>query len=511
MQAKIQLYVWMAVLVALGLGLAAYKHWQLGFPIIPGKTQTVWTVEAKVQFKARGEPAKVSLNLPEDTENLVVIESGSASPGYGYQRLDQGESEARGVWSTREARGPQAVYYRAQVYRGDGKPFVQEGEKPGKPEKPRFHEPKATAADTVLASAFFHSADAVTLAAGLIKLLDGSNPDDNVRALLHGVEGESARNQLLLDLLASANVPARPLRGITLGENTKRQALLELIEVFDGEAWVAIDPKGGGISIPETFLPWQRGDQSLLDVYGGQDSRVIFSVITDERAARNVATYLGREQNAGLVDFSIFSLPVDVQKTFSMLLLIPIGALVVVILRNLVGLQTSGTFMPILIALAFVQTTLLVGIVLFLTVVGTGLLIRGYLSRLNLLLVPRIAAVLIVVIGLYIGLSVMGFKMGLTAALSITFFPMIIISWTIERMSILWEEEGAKEVMIQGGGSLLTASIAYLVMTERHIAYLFFAFPELLLVVLAIILSIGQYTGYRLSELRRFEPLSKEG
>ena len=38
----------------------------------------------------------------------------------------------------------------------------------------------------------------------------------------------------------------------------------------------------------------------------------------------------------------------------------------------------------------------------------------------------------------------------------------IIISWTIERMSILWEEEGPKEVLIQGGGSLLTASLVYL-------------------------------------------------
>ena len=32
----------------------------------------------------------------------------------------------------------------------------------------------------------------------------------------------------------------------------------------------------------------------------------------------------------------------------------------------------------------------------------------------------------------------------------------------------------------------------------------------LLLVVLAVILAIGQYTGYRLSELRRFEPLSRD-
>ena len=45
--------------------------------------------------------------------------------------------------------------------------------------------------------------------------------------------------------------------------------------------------------------------------------------------------------------------------------------------------------------------------------------------------------------------TVVAFKIGLTEGLTITFFPMIILSWTIERMSILWEEEGAKEVVAE--------------------------------------------------------------
>ncbi len=508
MHARIQLYIWMAVLVAVGFGTATYKHWVLGFPLIPGEQTTVWTVEAKIQFKAVGEPVKVSLNLPDDTEDLIVVESAAVSPGYGFHRIE-GKRELRGVWSTREAHGPQTLYYRAEIYRGEGTPYMRPEKPPGTPQKPVFREPRATAADAILAEAFSYSADAGTMAVRLMQLLNAKEPDENVAALLQDIDGTAAKNRLLLDLLHSAEIPARLLRGVELTETGRYQDLLELIEVYTGETWVAVDPRSGRLGISETFLPWQRGGEALLEVEGGLDSKVSFSGIADERAARNVAISLGRQQHAGLVDFSIFTLPVSVQNAFAMLLLIPIGALVVVILRNLVGIRTSGTFMPILIALTFVQTTLLLGLELFLIVVGVGLLIRGYLSRLNLLLVPRIAAVLIVVIALYVGLSIAGHKMGLSGALSITFFPMIIISWTIERMSVLWEEEGPKEVLIQGGGSLLTATLAYLVMTERHIAYLFFAFPELLLVVLAIILAIGQYTGYRLSELRRFEPLAR--
>ncbi|MBT8127142.1 MAG: inactive transglutaminase family protein [Gammaproteobacteria bacterium] len=509
MHSRLQLYLWMAVLLMLGLGAAAYKHWELGFPLVPGKTQTVWTVEARIEFEGTDRPVKASLNLPDDTENLVVVESVAASPGYGFELMKSKEHEVRGVWSARQSKDTQTLYYKTNVYRGKGKPPEEPKKKPKPADKPVFTEPKATAANALLEDAYRHSADAETLAIRMIEQLNAEKPEDNVRILLQGIKGRSQKNQLTVELLRSAEIPVRLLRGIELTDIGRRQNLQELIELYNGDQWIAIDPRSGELGLSETFLPWQRGDQWLMQVEGGKDSSLSFSVIANERAGRNVAILLGREEQAGIVDFSLFTLPVEVQNTFSILLLIPIGALVVVILRNLVGIRTSGTFMPILIALAFLQTTLFVGIVLFVVVVGVGLMIRGYLSRLNLLLVPRLAAVLIVVIGLYVALSIIGFKMGLMGVLSVTYFPMIIIAWTIERMSVLWEEEGAREVMIQGGGSLLTAILAHLVMTERHVAYLFFAFPELLFVVLAIILAIGQYTGYRLSELRRFEPLTR--
>lgn len=195
---------------------------------------------------------------------------------------------------------------------------------------------------------------------------------------------------------------------------------------------------------------------------------------------------------------------------FKTIMLIPIGALMVVFLRVIIGLKTSGTFMPVLIAVAFVQTQLVTGIVGFLLIVGTGLVIRSYLSKLNLLLVARISAVIIAVIMIISVFTIVAFKIGLTAGLSITFFPMIILSWTVERMSILWEEEGWKEVATQGGGSLLTAVLIYIAMTNPFVQHLTFNFIGIQLIILALILMLGNYTGYRLSELRRFKPLAED-
>lgn len=143
----------------------------------------------------------------------------------------------------------------------------------------------------------------------------------------------------------------------------------------------------------------------------------------------------------------------------------------------------------------------------FFLIVGMGLVIRAYLSRHNLLLVARISAVIISVIIIIAVFSIVAYGLGLAEGLKITFFPMIILAWTIERMSILWEEEGAKEVLAQGGGSLLVAVLAYLVMINPVVRHLMFNFIGLQLVFMALVLLCGNYTGYRLSELRRFKHL----
>ena len=86
---------------------------------------------------------------------------------------------------------------------------------------------------------------------------------------------------------------------------------------------------------------------------------------------------------------------------------------------------------------------------------------------------------------------------------------MVILAWTVERMSILWEEEGPREVMIQGGGSLLTAVVAFFAMQSELMRHLTFNFMGIQLVILALVLLLGSYTGYRLSELKRFTAFRK--
>ena len=103
-----------------------------------------------------------------------------------------------------------------------------------------------------------------------------------------------------------------------------------------------------------------------------------------------------------------------------------------------------------------------------------------------------------------LGVSMISLQLGLDAGLSIALFPMVILAMTIERMSLVWEEHGPQEAIMQGLGSLLVAALGYLVMSNELLGHVVFVFPELLFVLLGVTLVLGRYTGYRLSEFWRF-------
>lgn len=502
MTSRVPFYLSVFLLIAAGITLSVLRHQTYGVPWTPGETRQVWDIEARVEFTAMDKEAKVSLAVPHTQDGYTLINESSSSPGYGvsYITTDNGR---RAEWSIRKAEGPQTIYYKAQFLvdpqaDSDSIPPTNEAVV-----KPTFNGPEEAAALALIEQANRRSADDITFTRELIKALNDTD-SQNSSLLLNTMTKVEATEKLL----SYAQVPNKVVGVITLEDGRRRQMIQHMNQIWNGKQWLLFNPETGTQPIHPNLLVWDESNVSLLDVIGGQNSQVHFTMLSQEVSSQTATN--NKIEADKLLNFSIHSLPLEEQAMFKTIMLIPIGALIVVFLRVIIGLKTSGTFMPVLIAVSFVQTQLLTGIVGFLLIVGTGLIIRSYLSKLNLLLVARISAVIITVIMIISVFTVVAFKIGLTEGLSITFFPMIILSWTIERMSILWEEEGAKEVLLQGGGSLFTSVLIYLGMTNSYVQHLTFNFIGLQLIVLAAILLLGTYTGYRLSELRRFKPLAED-
>jgi hypothetical protein len=372
--------------------------------------------------------------------------------------------------------------------------------------------PKFEATKSLLREIKAKSADTPTMVAELIRRFNKAEPDDNVRVLLGPKPTDQKKVKTAIEVLEFSGVPAREVNGIRLREGSydfsTRLPLVHWIEVFHRDDWASFNPFTAESPAPDDWLPWWRGSKRLVSLEGGSNLRVVLSVSPKLEEGIAAAARDAEISKPFLFRMSLFSLPVKTQAVYRVILLVPVGAFLLVILRNVVGMKTFGTFMPVLIALAFRETGLARGVLLFTILVGLGLAVRFYLERLKLLVVPRLAAVLIVVVGLMTLLSVITHGLGGRTGLSVALFPMVIITMTIERMSITWEERGPREALTSGAGSLLTAAMAFLVMNAKYIEHLFFVFPELLLVLLAATILMGRYTGYRLMDLYRFRELA---
>ncbi|MGD9601164.1 MAG: UUP1 family membrane protein [Gammaproteobacteria bacterium] len=501
-------FVWAFMFAAIGLTLVYLKVTRLDIPLDPSAEAKIWDVEARVAFEGRNLPAKVQLTLPDAPRGFAVLDEDYVSRGYGLV-VGNGESVTRrAVWTVRRASGSQALYYHVKVYpkRGDAAPAI-DGPAPTFPEVPQYAEPLASAIAAVLRRAREESADVVTFTSVLLTTLNTSD-DENVKLIRKSATAEQWPD-LLTEILAGARIPSRIVYGLSLDTEFVDRQLSPWLEVHNGEHWQGFDPDTGEEGYPQNFLIWTYANPDLVKTKGVRNVTLAFAAAQTPMTQLDVARKVESKLDTGLLALSLSDLPVSTQNVYRVLLMVPLGAFVIVLMRMVVGIPTFGTFMPILVALAFRETRLVAGVALFLIVCSAGLVIRSAVTHLRLLLLPRLTSVLVIVIGLMLAITLISSELGIEQGLSIALFPMVILTMTIERMSIVWEERGPTAAIKEFLGSLVVAIAGYFAMTEEHLVYLMFVFPELLLVVLSLCLVFGAYTGYRLSELLRFRDLAK--
>ncbi|BDS06530.1 gonadoliberin III [Oceaniferula spumae] len=490
------------LLVVVGAAGIIYKNRVLQVPLLPDHERGVWLVEARVSYTAQGKPVKVRLAMPGVGWDNAQQGHQVSLENYGFKReIENGQ--AVGMWSAREPKGRELIYYRVLVEEGSERFIFPHPRAEGVPEVvPSGAKGSREVALSALSEvARQKSADDETYVQQVQQIIAEKPTDGQFSFLQRYYEKNFPvkwEQKLAIDLLGQGGIAARACFGVRLIEERGSHKPVNLIEYYDRneKVWRVVMPGGDSM---ENIVVWTRSE-TMLEVYGGKDSEVNFTAIK-ERAPAGAAD---RMANAPWWVATISALPVSERAPFRYAALIPLGVLAVVLLRNLVGLVTLGTFMPVLLGLAFLELPMAAAFIMLLSMLFGGLMFRAVLSKFNLLVVPRVAACVVIVTIFMMGVSLLSYKLGAVDGLRVTVFPMIVLAWTIERMSLIWDEEGAVSAIMQIAGSLVAAVASYLMMKIQLAQYWVEFFPEILLILLAIILLLGRYTGYRLSELFRF-------
>jgi len=476
------------VLFSLATATLIYKIVFLSLPILPEKNPREWQIEARISVTSSGKPVRLRLQVPRSDTSQKIVTENFISDGFSLAAVSV-DQRREVVWSHNSLpAGDYRLVYHAQVELNENEtpPIVRLP-----PERPGFE--LSAQKRKELLSRYDTSGKSEAEVKELIERLHRE-----INSSLANSSNKSGQWRQLHASLGALGIQARTSHGLLLESTSRRLPLQHWIEVFIDGNWHTYNLEASSWGRPDSSLIWWRGQTSQIEVEGAENYQITLSTTPVQKSGIALAM---KEINSPFT-FEAFS--IESQAVFRLLMLLPVGGLIIAFFRSVIGLRTFGTFMPVLIALSFRETGFWFGVAIFSSVVVVGLFGRKFLEGMKLLVVPRLAATLTLVIVILIALAIVLESFGILLAVSISLFPMVILTMTIERMAIIIEELGTIEAIIQGLNSLVAASLVYLVISNPNVEYMFFTFPELLLFVLAALILLGRYTGYRLSELFRF-------
>ncbi len=513
-----------AVLVILPLSLMGIKLFVLNYPLkglIP--TQS-YQVELAMQADGHGQSLNIDTFLPRSDTRQNILEEQNANGVFVLNQRTEGENRIA-TWSASNVDGRQDIRYTVLVQTKPVRYILP----PNMPIPGEYSEQlqqylKAEEGIQVDSPLIKQRVDelmpnpkARTLGESLTIIhrylqdqfanRNFSGYTDALTALKLGEASCNGKGRLFVAMARYLNIPARLVGGYVMESGSKRTSH-QWVEAYVSGHWVPFDTINDHFAeIPANFLTLYYGDEVLFKHTSSINFQYRFNTVKKLVPRYDVQQELGDSIFNMINFYALFERVGISQDLLKVLLMIPLGAFVTVVFRNVVGIETFGTFLPALIAAAARESGLLWGLIGFILIIGITALIRKGLDWLQLLHSPKMAVILAVVVMVMMTMTVGGVHYGLFELAQMTLFPIAILAITSERFAIMVEEQGMAETMKLMFTTVIVIAAAYAVMSSIFMQSLFLAFPELLLVVMALNVWLGRWVGMRLMEFVRFRHL----
>lgn len=520
-------YLITTFLIVFPLGVLFYKSQVLNLSLIPQMVDDVWNFHMNVRPK--GDVQAFAFPIPKSGPGQKMSDEKIRSREYKVF-VDTDSDSNLATWSSKEII-KNRISYSARVdlkpvsYKKIPKDYTETY--PKGLEK-YLHVPELLAEDK----------DAIATLENAI--LEGSEDKTSlIRKIYYYVEEEIQRNTdiktihetlntgkgsplikaKLFNIMARRNkIPSRIIVMVRMPDIKAKKEETKLRftfanEVFLANKWIPVDTNRGYFGErPDNFMVIHRNYEEVEKIISKK--RVSYS-IQAERARINRYNKAEFKKEVIKSDsifskISLYRLPLPFQTMFATILLIPIGTLVLALARNVIGIPTFGIFTPILLTLFFKETSFGFGLLFFGVVIAIGIGERYVLDKFYLLAVPRLSIILTLIIMLMLGYSFYSVEMTSVSQKHLAFFPIVIVTTIIERLSIQLAEEGLFNTFKTLLGTLVIVLLVYSLFFIHSLEMFMFTNPELLLAVLGCQVLIGKYKGYRLSEFLRFRDLVRQ-
>ncbi len=513
-------------LILFPIGMLFYKSQILNLSLIPQMVDDVWNFHLNV--KPRGNVSSFSFPIPKSGPGQKVSDEKIRSKDYKVF-VDANSDSNLATWSSKDAMKGR-ISYSARIdikpvhYKKIAKDYTETYPK-GLDQYLKIPEllPEDVESIMTLESAILEgSEDKTTLIRKIYYYVEEEiqrNTDiKTIHETLNTGKGSPLIKAKLFNLMARRKgVPSRiivllRMPDLRQGEDSKLRFTFAN-EVFLDNKWIPIDTNRGYFGErPDSFMVIHRNYDVVEKLISKKN--VSYSIHA-ERSLINKYNKAEFKKEVAQTDsifskFSLYRLPLPLQTIFMTILLIPVGTLVLSVARNIIGIPTFGIFTPILLTLFFNETSFGFGMMFFGIVVLIGIGEKYVLDKFYLLAVPRLSIILTLVIMLMLGYSFFSVEITSISHKHLAFFPIVIVTLIIERLSIMITEEGMVNTLKTLLGTIVCVVLVYSLYLISALEIFIFTNPELLFSIIGMLIIVGKYKGYRLSEFIRFRDLIRQ-
>lgn len=205
--------------------------------------------------------------------------------------------------------------------------------------------------------------------------------------------------------------------------------------------------------------------------------------------------------------FMASGVPLD---TVVLLLMLPIIVTLIAFFRQVFGIKAFGIYTPAIVTFAFLATRpVKYGILVFVSVILLGMLMRYALKKLKILYLPRVAITLSIVALTILGILTIGGTLHRTGLASVSIFPILIMITIVEKFVATQIEKGNRTALILAGETLVISIIGFYLASWPLLIDLIVRYPLFILLTIPINIFLGKWDGLRITEYFRFREILK--
>ena len=327
-------------------------------------------------------------------------------------------------------------------------------------------------------------------ASGTNELTDALTTLRNQEASCNG------KSRLLVALTRALHIPSRMVGGIIM-ERSQKKTSHAWVEILVEDVWVPFDALNGHFaSLPANYLQLYTGDHFLITRSSGITFDYQYEIA--EKRANAFANFAPINLWILIAEHNI---PASMLRV---LLLLPLGALLIGILKNVIGFKTIGVFLPVLISIALIQTGIVNGLVLFTITIIIVSLLNVPLTRWGIQHTAKLTLMMTAVVGEILATVLILSKTNVVAASTPLFFPFIILTLVAEKLARTIDEDGFKTAIDMYAQTMIVTLIIGFVLNSKLLQDFLITFPEIIITIAGLNLLLGKWIGLRVLEYKRF-------